>query len=311
MSGSAIQRRKVVVGALAATVAAAVAAPWAVRRWNEAEASADWRRIERTSTLRVGYAVEAPYAYVAPDLRITGESPETARWVAAALGVPRIEWVQVHFSHLIPDLLSDRFDVIAAGMFVNGQRARRVAFSHATLRVRSGILLRADHMDQRGETQDWVRNSARPMAVLSGSVEVDRLLAWGVPRERLTLVPDARTGYLAVLQGRADGLALSWPTTRWMAVQPSRVPLIAVPVQLGPTASGRAVTPVGLSDMDDAAFAFRPGSTELLQRWNNALEPLLGTPEHLRLLAPFGFSAAEMGRASGSSGTPGLRGAGT
>lgn len=311
MSGSVGQRRKFVVGALAASVAATVAAGWAVRRWQAKEARSDWLRIERTGTLRVGYAVEAPYAYVADNLRITGEAPETARWVASALGIERIEWVQVHFSHLIPDLLGERFDVIAAGLFVSESRARRVAFSLPTLRVRSGLLLRADRMDQHGETRDWVIHSGGPLAVLAGSVEVDRLLAWGVPRERLTLVPDARTGYLAVLQGRADGLALSWPTTRWMAVQRSSVPLIAVPVQLGPAASGRPVTPVGLPDVDDAAFAFRPGSTELLQRWDTALQPLLGTPAHLRLLTPFGFAAAELGRGSRSAATPGLRGVGT
>jgi polar amino acid transport system substrate-binding protein len=306
-----MQRRKLLAGSLAATAVAMVGAGWAVRHRNATEASADWRRIERTSTLRVGYAVEAPYAYVAPDLRITGESPEMARWVASALGLVRIEWVQVHFSSLIPDLLGQRFDTIASGLFVNESRARLVAFSHPTLRVRSGLLLRADRMDQRGETRDWVLNSSRPMAALTGSVEVERLLAWGVPRDRLTLVPDARTGYLAVLQGRADGLALSWPTTRWMAVQRSSVPLIAVPVQLGPTPAGRPVTPVSLPDMDDAAFAFRPQSTELLQRWNAALEPLLGTPAHLSVVAPFGFSAAELGRPPAALGRVGLSGAGT
>lgn len=311
MSGSAIQRRKWLAGGLAATVAAIGAAGWAMRRWQAAEARADWLRIERTSTLRVGYAVEAPYAYVAPDLRITGESPEMARWVASALGVERIEWVQVHFAQLIPDLLSARFDVIAAGLFVNESRARRVAFSLPTLRVRSGLLLRGDRMDQRGETRDWVLNSSRPLAVLAGSVEVERLLAWGVPRERLTLVPDARTGYLAVLQGRADGLALSWPTTRWMAVQRSSVPLIAVPVQLAPTAAGRPVTPVSLPDTDEAAFAFRPQSEELLQRWNAVLGPVLGTPAHLAVVAPFGFSAAELGRPPASLSSVGLRGGGT
>src|SRR5690606_16634992 len=67
--------------------------------------------------LRVGYAIEAPYAFLDEDGRVTGEAPETARWVARRLGRGEPEWVLTEFGSLIGQLQEGRFDVIACGLF--------------------------------------------------------------------------------------------------------------------------------------------------------------------------------------------------
>jgi polar amino acid transport system substrate-binding protein len=46
--------------------------------------------VRRTGTLRIGYAVEAPYAFLGTNGEVTGESPEVARRIASRLGATRI-----------------------------------------------------------------------------------------------------------------------------------------------------------------------------------------------------------------------------
>ncbi|NTV62864.1 MAG: transporter substrate-binding domain-containing protein, partial [Oscillochloris sp.] len=98
-------------------------------------------RIKRVDTIRIGYAVEAPFAFLAPGDVVTGESPEVARAVVQRLGITQITWVQTDFDQLIPELEEGRFDLIAAGMFITPDRAQRVAFSQPTFHVKQGLLV--------------------------------------------------------------------------------------------------------------------------------------------------------------------------
>lgn len=58
-------------------LAAVLAGSWSLRSVSEDSAA----RIARTGVVRIGYAVEPPFALVAPQGRVTGESPEVARAV--------------------------------------------------------------------------------------------------------------------------------------------------------------------------------------------------------------------------------------
>jgi len=121
----------------AAVVAAGSGGVWA---WLHGDADdGSLARARKAGELRVGYAVEAPYALVLPDGSVSGESPEVARAVATRLGL-RTNWIKTPFERLLPELQARRFDLIAAGLFVNAQRAERVRFSRPTLRVRAGWL---------------------------------------------------------------------------------------------------------------------------------------------------------------------------
>lgn len=105
-----------------------------------------WRRVAAAGVLRVGYAVEAPYAFLIADGVPTGEGPESARQIAQRLGLARVDFVQVPFAELIPGLLERRYDLIAAGLFVTAERATRVRFSAPT-EVWPDTLAAARHVD--------------------------------------------------------------------------------------------------------------------------------------------------------------------
>lgn len=252
-------------------------------------------KAQREGVISVGYAVEAPYAFLTGDGKVTGESPEVARVIAQRLGIPRIEWRLTEFDRLIDELEARRFDVIAAGMFITPERAQRVLFSSPTFQVRTGILVRRGNPRKLHSIRDVSTNETVRIAVLRGSVEEKKILDLGVPRERVVSVPDADSGYGLVCLGRADALMLSAPTLRWMAARDA----------------GNGTEMVALDDAAQAlvpesglgAFAFRMKDRALRDAWNAELAKFIGSDEHRRLVGPWGFTRAEfpgVGSANGS-----------
>jgi polar amino acid transport system substrate-binding protein len=214
---------------------------------------------------------------------VTGESPEVARLVAPRLGAKRIEWVQTSFDALIADLREGRFDVIGAGMFITPARAELVRFARPSLRVSAGLLVAAGNPKGLRAYADALASARARVAVLSGSVEEQRLRARGLPAARLLSVPDAASGQAAVVSGAADALALSLPTVRSMArASAGRLEAVAV--------RGRA-SPADIDSFSYVAFAFAPGSAGLRQAWNEAQAAVMRDPEYLEAIAPFGFGA--------------------
>lgn len=236
-------------------------------------------RIRTEGVIRIGYALEAPYAMVR-DGQVTGESPELAKLVAARLGIADIDWVQVPFAELIPGLSKGTFDAVAAGLFVTPERKRVVRFSEPTLRVAPGFLVRKGNPFGLLKYLDLLTRTEVRVAVLSGSVEERVLERRGISPWRVRRVDDAETGRRLVADGQADVLALSLPTVRWMAGD--GLEAVAVGPEPG---QPYPIFPV--------AFAFAKDQSRLARAWNTAQEEVLGEAEHLARVAPFGFTAAD------------------
>jgi polar amino acid transport system substrate-binding protein len=243
--------------------------------WWQRDASL--QRVQDAGVLRVGYAVAPPYAWVGDDGAVRGESPESARAIAARLGLQRVEWVQVAYADLVPGLLERRYDLVAAGLFVSPQRAQQVAFAEPLVRAVPGLLVRRGNPLALHAYADVRAGTAR-VAVLDGSVAQARLLALGVPAERLLVVPDPQSGRLAVERGHADALALSLPALAWMA---RSVPGMLEALELSATPA---------ADSHDVAVAFHPGDRALQAAWNAAQAGWGGSAEHRRLVDGLGFS---------------------
>lgn len=261
--------------AAAAVIVGAALAWGAVAWWHRADAPADrLQRLRAGEPLRVGYAVEPPYAIVRPDGQVDGVAPEVARLVGERLGLSRYEWVQARFDALIPELRAHRFDVVAAGMFITPQREAWVAHSRPMMQVRSGVLWRRSAEEtQASAWKGW--EPVQRVAVIEGSVEHQRWLAGGGLQDRLMLVPDAASGQAAVLEGLADALALSWPSVQWMATH-SQGRLQAHPLDAGELLGAQA---------DHPAFQFRHEDEALRRAWDQALDEVLGSEQYAAVLA--------------------------
>lgn len=256
----------------------------AVLGWRLASGGDALARVQSSGSIRIGYAVEAPYAMVAADGHITGESPEFARLVVARMGIPNIVWIQTSFDALLPEVAEGRFDVVAAGVFITPQRQRIAAFSAPTVRVFAGLAT----LEQARRFTSYAEVVADPsvrVAVLSGSIEEMRMLGRGLPQERLLRVPDAVAARAALESGQVDVLALSLPTLRWMVTDGARFAVERV--------AGRAsVTdpPQGF----DVGFVFARGEDRLRKAWDVAQAGVKGTPAHLAAIAGFGFTRADL-----------------
>lgn len=270
-------RRRLWLLLLAVTVGAA--AWWWVPRGDGSLA-----RVRANGGLRIGYAVEAPYAMVGATGDVTGESAETARLVAEQMGIGRLDWVQADVRDLLTGLRERRFDMVAAKLFVTPERARLVRFSAPTLRVQPGWLTRRDARAPLPPYAALPGHPALRIAVVQGSAEEVRLRGLGLTDERLRSVPSAAAGVALVLDGRVDGLALSLPSVRRLAASaPER---LAAAAALDPDHPANAP--------NDIAFAFHPADADLQAAWNQAQAAVIGTPRHLALIGSFGFAADDL-----------------
>lgn len=239
------------------------------------------RRLQCGAPLRIGYAVEAPYAFLNDHSEVTGKCPEVARQIARQLGW-KIEWVQVSFNDLLPGLDSGRFDVVAAGMFITGERSADYAFSIRCEQVSYGLLVQRGNPLKLHSCEQAVADPSVRLAVLSGSVEESLLLKLGMNEERLLSVPDALTGRTAVEYGFADGLALSEPTIRWMAARDDLDLIDVASPFTPPSICGQPVH-------GDTAFVFRKQDRGLRSAWDGAMKQFIESPEHQVLTQRFGL----------------------
>ncbi len=276
------QRARRVAAVLVLTLAALAAC-------SEGPSSAGGDTLERaraSGTLRVGYANEAPYAYRDPTTgKLTGEAPALARAVLADLGIDTIEAVLTEFGSLIPGLKAGRFDVIAAGMYILPARCREITFSNPTYSVGEAFLVQAGNPKKLHGYAD-VANGDTTLGVVAGAVQLQYAVGSGVPRERIVVFPDAPSALEGVLAQRVDAYAATALTVNDLLRRTGDMPLERAEPFTDPVIDGRSVRGYG-------AFGFRKNDEALLRAFNDALAKLVGTPRHLELVRPFGFTEQE------------------
>lgn len=240
------------------------------------------QRIERTGAVRIGYANEAPFAYTLPDGRLSGESPAIVAAVFAKLGANRIEPVLTEWGGLIPGLLAGRYDVIAAGMYITPERARAVLFSNPHYRITDTLLVVRSNPRRLSSYADLAADRRLKLAVMAGSVEVDYARQAGLAENQLLQVPTSTAQLQAVRTGRAAAAAGTELSMRALAKRdPARVEA------LGQFHDDPAHAGYG-------ALAFRPEDGDLRDAVNAILKDWIGSEEHLRAVAPFGFTRANL-----------------
>jgi polar amino acid transport system substrate-binding protein len=240
--------------------------------------------------LRAGYALEAPYAFRDADGTLRGEAVDTLRAALQRAGLPEPVWVHVEFPRLLHELRSGRIDVIAAGMFITPERAAQAAFTRPTTSVRMGLLVSDGNPLGLHALADLRRaGSAAKLAVLEGSVELERAREADLPEGQLLRLPDAGSALAAVRSGQAAAFALSAPSLRW-AMRESPGLALAAPFTV-PQHGGHP-------DIGFPAFVFRPGDPRR-DRLDHALSGYLGSADHLRAVGPHGFGADDIAAAHG------------
>src|ERR671919_429881 len=135
-----------------------------------AHAETTLERVKAQGFIRVGFANEAPFGYATPDGKLTGEAPEVAKAVLAKIGIPQVDGVLTEFGSLIPGLKAGRFDIIAAGMFVNPARCNEIAFSEPSYGIGQAMLVPAGNPKGLKDYSSIKENSDLKLAVMAGAV---------------------------------------------------------------------------------------------------------------------------------------------
>jgi len=230
--------------------------------------------------IRVGFANEAPFGFATPDGRLTGEAPEVAKAVLARLGIEQVDGVLTEFGSLIPGLQAGRFDIVAAGMFINPARCEQVQFSEPSYGIGQAFLVPDGNPKQITDYSSIAGNPDLKLAVMAGAVEAGYATESGVKDDQLLVLPDQSSLLSAVKAGRADAAALTALSIAQMAQQEG----VESTEPFGEVA--------GKSVKGHGGFAFRKEDTALYEAFNAELKEFLGSPEHIALVEPHGFGEA-------------------
>jgi polar amino acid transport system substrate-binding protein len=247
-------------------------------------------RLRRQGVARVGFANEAPYAYVdSEDGRLTGEAPEIARAVLARMGVTKIEGVLTEFGSLIPGLKAGRFDLIAAGMYVTPERCREVAFSEPTYSIGGAFLVVAGNPRDLHSYRDVRADPEVRLGVMAGAVERGYARKAGIPDRQVVTFPDAPSAVAGLLAGRVDAFAATALTARDLLAKARSDSLALAEPFDDPVFEGRPARGYG-------AFAFRKQDAALRDAFDEELAGFIGSAQHRALVRPFGFTENDLPR---------------
>lgn len=245
-------------------------------------------KIRKQGFVRVGFANEAPYAYIDSKTgKLTGESPEIARVILKRLGVKEVEGVLVEFGSLIPGLKAGRFDIIAAGMYITPPRCEQIAFSNPTYGIGEAFIVRKGNPLNLHSYEDIKNNPKARFGVVTGAIEREYALKVGIPRSQIKVLPDTSSALEAVAAGRIDAYGGTSLTVRDLLNKADNPRLEQALPFTDPIIDGDTVRGYG-------AYGFRKDDKDLVTAFNRELEQFVPSQEHIDLVEPFGFSEQEL-----------------
>jgi polar amino acid transport system substrate-binding protein len=163
--------------------------------------------LQESGTITVGIANEVPYGYEDEETgEITGQAPEVAKVVLAELGINNMEARVVEFGALIGGLQAGNFDMIAAGMYINPDRAAQILFSDPDYCINESMLVPEGNPHGLTNYNSVADTDAR-LAVASGTVNVDYAVWAGIPEDQIVEFAGIEDQYDAIVAGRVDAVS--------------------------------------------------------------------------------------------------------
>lgn len=234
-------------------------------------------RAQDSGIVRVAIANEPPYTQVNADGSITGVDPDVLREVLEGMGIETLEGVVTPFASMIPGLLADRWDVIAAGLNINSERCGQVLFSEPVIVSTMSYAVAAGNPKNLDSIASIINDPTASVAVMGGTFEEGILTDAGVPAGQIVQVADSRSGVEAVEAGRADAFL---------------TPTLTLNALVGDSRSTEVTAALPDTPVTGAGVAFRIEDTEFHAAYNEGLAELKATPRYAEILESWGFDAA-------------------
>jgi polar amino acid transport system substrate-binding protein len=236
-------------------------------------------RAKSQGYITVGFAGEAPYAYQEGG-KLTGEDPAVHEVIWKAVGVDQLRGVQVDFGQLIPGLNANRFDVVAAGMFILPERCQQAAFSEPVYCAPNAFLVPKGNPNNISDFNS-VKQAEIKVGVLPGAVEGLYAQKSGVPNGDIVQLASQRDGMAALTAGRVDAFALTSISLRNM-LKDNPDADVELTEPFTPVIDGKEQHGCG-------GAVFRKADNDLREAFDTELAKLKQSGELLKLIEPFGF----------------------
>lgn len=224
--------------------------------------------------LRVAIANEPPYTEVSASGEVSGVEPDVLAAVLDSMGIPEIEGVVTPYDAMVPGLNADRWDVIAAGLFMKQSRCEAVSYSEPVIVSTESFGVPVGNPKNVQTIQDVLDDDSLKVAVLTGAFEEGILTTAGVPDKQIVAVKDSRSGMEAVSAGRADAFLLPTLSLRELVETDNKI---------------EVTEPIADAPKTGSGAAFRKSDTELRDAYNVALAEFKETQEFRDILEGWGF----------------------
>lgn len=235
------------------------------------------QRVQQGQPVRIAIANEPPYTQLQPDGSITGAAPDVAKAVLRRMGIQQVEGVTTDYDTMIPGLDAGRWDIVAAGLFMDQARCAQVLYSAPDLVSTESFALPPGNPMRITSINAVKGNPDITVAVLAGSYELRTAQNLGVPQGQLQTYPGAPDALQALSAGRVDAVLLPTLSLQQVKKQQGGNFVITPPLDEVPkTGSGAA---------------FRKSDQDFHGRYNKELMAFKETPEFAATLERWGFSA--------------------
>jgi polar amino acid transport system substrate-binding protein len=231
-------------------------------------------RIDSGQPVRMAIGNEPPYTKLLANGEVTGAEPDVAKAVLKKMGVSEIQPITAGYESMIPGLDAGRWDIIAAGLFMNKSRCADVVYSSPVIVSTESLAVPAGN-PMNLTTLDDVRKTNAKTAVLSGSFELKTATSLGIPSSQLPTYPLAPDAMQGLEDGRVDAVLL--PTLTLQSLKATGGSFeISPPLDEFPTTG--------------SGEAFRKSDSAFLAKYNKILVEFKQTEEFDKILSKWGFS---------------------
>ena len=200
-----------------------------------------------------------PFAYIDKTGKPAGFDVEAMAWIAKDLGF-EVEHKAIDWDGIITSLMTKKIDVIASGMSITPDRAKKVNFTIPYWKIDQVMVVKKDST----MTMADLMTGKNKVGVQQGTSEGKWLKAEAEPRGwnfKLSYYSSSPLAVEDVLNGRIAAAAMD-DAPAHDAVAKKNVKILG---NFG-------------MDAEDFGYAVRKGDTELLEQINKSLKKLMATP---------------------------------
>lgn len=237
---------------------------------------------------RVGFSNFTPWGYVDDKGELSGVEPTLVRAFLKSIGVDKMDGVLTQFVSIIPALDARRLDFVGAGMQIRPGRCQQISFGDPEWVSTQAFVTKAGNPSKLTTLDDVKANPAIRLAAVTGGTEREYAKINGIPDAQVVVFPDLATATSGIKAGRVDVMMQTSITIRGLLAGNKHPELAYVAMSKPPLdKDGNPVIGYG-------AVGFRKSDPELLAAWNAWLKGVKQSGDIVRLLEPFGFTAADI-----------------